>query len=71
MLFPQAWSLSPSSNTVSPDKGEVNKKKKKNSIQRVVQIAGRIILPIITAIFVLGYVVAAAHLYNNPVMKYH
>ena len=42
----------------------------KMSKQRIIQIFGRIILPSITAAFVLVYIVAAAYLYSHPSLKY-
>ena len=40
------------------------------SNQRIVQIFGRIVLPSITAAFVLLYIFAAAYLYSHPALKY-
>ena len=45
-------------------------KTKKISKQKIVQFFGRILLPTITATFVLGYVVAATYLYSHPTLKY-
>ena len=43
---------------------------KKVSKQRIVQIFSRIVLPLITATFVLLYISAATYIYNNPELKY-
>ena len=52
-------------------KDEMMKQKtKKISKQKIVQFFGRIVLPTITATFVLGYVVAATYLYRHPKLKY-
>ena len=38
--------------------------------QRMVQILGRVILPVITASFIFAYVIAAIYLHENPGIKY-
>ena len=43
---------------------------KRVSKQRVVQIFARIILPLLTATFVLIYISAAAYIYNHPELNY-
>ena len=62
-FFPQTWT------SEGDDLDKVAKKK--ITKQRIVQILGRIVLPTITAAFVLLYIFVAAYIYNNPKLNYN
>ena len=61
--FPQTWTAEGN----DMQKGTT----KKISKQRIVQILGRFVLPLITAAFVLLYISVAAYIYNSPALKYN
>ena len=47
-----------------------DKKISKQRMVQIIQISGRIILPSLTAFFVLFYILAAIYLYNNPTLHF-
>ena len=72
MIFLQAWALSTNSQKVGiVDDGDLIKGRPAQlTMQRTVQMCGRVVLPIITAAFVISYCMSAAYFYTHPNLKY-
>ena len=78
LIFIQGWTLPLNPKKVgskaasfTADEDELVKGSTKSiSKQRIIQILGRIVLPSVTAAFVLIYIFAAAYLYTHPALKY-
>ena len=64
--------LSIGSASIHPEKllQSSEKKDKRSTNRRLVQFLARVVLPVLTAIFIFGYIMVCMYEYNNPILEY-